>query len=80
MISIKTNKMKINTRISTLGLTNLGLLDPYFINKKVVHPNYNTAIVIPKEKELHKFIIKGCDIMAYSRKDAIKIFNHNKNK
>ena len=70
--------MKRNTRISTLGLTHLGLLDPYFINKKVVHPNYNTVIVIPKEKELHKFIIKECEIMAYSRKDAIKRLKHKK--
>ena len=31
-------------------------------------------------KEQHKFIIKGVEIMAASRKDAIKKFNHFKEK
>lgn len=33
-----------------------------------------------KPKERHKFIIKGYEIMAVSRKDAIKKYNHLKRK
>lgn len=43
--------------------------DPYF------NPDYRVST--PK-KELKEFDIKGCKIMAYSRKDAIKRLKHKK--
>lgn len=33
-------------------------------------------IVKPQPVQLHEFNIKGCKIMAKSRKDAIKIYKH----
>lgn len=35
-------------------------------------------IVKPQPVQLHEFNIKGCKIMAKSRKDAIKIYKHRR--
>lgn len=41
-----------------------------------VRPNYNPIVRKPAEKKLNMFTIKGINIEAYSKKDAIKRYNH----
>ena len=50
----------------------------YYLNpdKKKVNPNYRNAVPNPKQKELRTFIVRGVQIQAYNKKDAIKRYNH----
>ena len=63
----------------------------YDITDLYNNPPYINVMATPKgnfpsdkqkcqPKEQHKFVIKGIEIMAASRKDAIKKFNHLKGK
>ena len=45
-----------------------------------VHPNYNKDIKPAPKRALQTFTIKGESIEAYSRKDAIKRYNHKNKK
>lgn len=53
--------------------------DKFYMNDFPKKKDCSTARVIPTpEKELREFNIKGCKIMAYSRKDAIIRLKHRK--
>lgn len=48
--------------------------DPF--STKGVKPNYNTDVKPAQQKKLLPFTVKGVTIEAYSRKDALKRYNH----
>ncbi|MBD9185888.1 hypothetical protein DW968_17745 [Bacteroides fragilis] len=51
---------------------------PFFGCRKIVRMKFNPKPVKPLVKPLHSFMIKGVKIQAYSRRDALKRYNHLK--
>lgn len=63
-----------------LGAICMGQMDEIYNTKKSIRYNDNInarANIKSCEKELREFIIHGKSIMAYSRKDALKRYNHS---
>ena len=48
----------------------------YHQGKKRVAPNYRNKVPQPAHQPEMRFTIKGVEILAYSKKDAIKRYNH----
>jgi hypothetical protein len=73
-MSKKTNQLMMNA----LAMGMVG--NPYEIPERVPLPPTGTSPSDRrkcKPKALHEFVVKGCKIMATSKKDAIKRYKHS---